>query len=152
MTNAVIVELEVETPAPADHDRRRALVVAFAICLAVGAAAVGRDGPAATAPTQSAGTVIYGQQAWRVAGARVLNLPPGTFDARLFTMPDRLANEPLANLPFVEVRIRGTEGLGIRVGSPEGAWIMWTEDGTAYWLSSEHRDLDDLVDLAGSLR
>ena len=82
----------------------------------------------------------------------MLTLPPGTSDARLFTMADRLANEPLLNLPFIELRVRGTEGLGIRVGAPEGAWVMWTEGGTAYWLSSEHRDLSDLVDLAGSLR
>jgi hypothetical protein len=147
---AVIVELEVETAPPAGHDRRRAIAMAFALCLGLGAAAVGRDGPAATAPSQA---VIY-QQNWQVFEARpqVLTLPPGTVDARLFTMPDRLANEPLMNLPFVAVRIRGTQGLGIRVGSPEGAWVMWTEGGTAYWLSSEHRDLEDLVNLAGSLR
>lgn len=151
--SAVIVELEVEAAAPAGHDRRRALATAFAICLALGATAVGRDGPVATAPGTPQRTVVYDQQGTLVVyPPRILTLPPGTADARLFTMPDRLANEPLVNLPFVQLPIRGTEGLGIRVGSPEGAWVMWTEDGTAYWLSSEHRDLSDLVDLAGSLR
>ena len=86
------------------------------------------------------------------APASTLALPPGVPDARLFTMPDRLTNEALTNRPFITVQIRGTQGLGLRVGSPEGAWIMWTEGGTAYWLSSEHRDLADLVDLAGALR
>jgi hypothetical protein len=51
------------------------------------------------------------------------------------------------------VRVRGTQGLGARVGSPGGVWLVtWTEGGTAYWLSSERRDLPDLVRLAASLR
>jgi hypothetical protein len=154
-TSGVIVDLDGGDDRPAGADRRRAVLTAFALCLAIGAVAVGRDGPAATAPNATTTTTtIWDRSGTAVLGAPVstLALPPGTADARLFTMPDRLTNEPLANLPFVTVRIRGTEGLGVRVGSPEGAWVMWTEGGTAYWLSSEHRDLGDLVDLAGSLR
>lgn len=90
----------------------------------------------------------------------------------LFAFPDRLANEPLPNLGFVSVRVRGTEGLAVNLAEPpprEGtAWIasdspmvtgqhakwmvLWTEAGTAYSLSSDGRDLPDLLRVAGSLR
>ena len=114
------------------------MVLAFTLYLAVGSAVIGRDGPLATAP---------------IDAAHVLALPPRTADAQLFTMPDRLANEPLANMEFIAVSVRGTQGLGARVGSPGGLWLVtWTEGGTAYWLSSDRRDLPDLVRLAGSLR
>ena len=93
-------------------------------------------------------------------------------DVVLFAFPDRLANEPLPNLGFVSVRVRGTEGLAVNLAEPaarEGAaWIasdspmgtgehprwmvFWTEAGTAYSLSSDHRDLPDLLRVAGSLR
>ena len=106
--------------------------------MAVGGATIGRDGPAATAP---------------VATRATLSLPPGTPDATLFTFPDRLANEPLTNLDFAAVPVRGTQGLAARVGSPGGVWVVtWTENGVAYWLSSEGREIPDLVRLAGSLR
>ena len=132
-----IVELDAEPELPG-RDRRRAVTLTFALCLAIGSATVGRDGPVATAP---------------IDPAHVLALPPRIVDALLFTMPDRLANEPLSNMEFVAVSVRGTQGLGARVGSPGGVWLVtWTEGGTAYWLSSEHRDLPDLVRLAGSLR
>lgn len=133
-----IFEVEGENATPAGDERRSAVALMFALCLAVGSATVGRDGPVATSP---------------IDPAHVLALPPKTADAHLFTMPDRLANEPLSNLEFVAVRVRGTEGLGARVGSPGGVWLVtWTEGGTAYWLSSENRELSDLVNLAGSLR
>jgi hypothetical protein len=133
-----IVDLDGGADEAPGQDRRRAITLAFALCLAIGTASVGRDGPEAIAP---------------IDPAHVLALPPKTADAHLFTMPDRLANEPLSNLEFVAVRVRGTEGLGARVGSPGGVWLVtWTEGGTAYWLSSEHRELSDLVNLAGSLR
>jgi hypothetical protein len=33
------------------------------------------------------------------------------------------------------------------------AWVVtWTENGIAYWLSSERREITDLLRLAGSLR
>ena len=133
-----IVETEDDAAVPRGDERRRTILLGFALCLAVGSAAVGRDGPLATAPIDQ---------------PHVLALPPRTTDARLFTMPDRLANEPLMNLPFAAVPIRGTEGLAARVGSPGGVWVVtWTEGGTAYWLSSEHRELSELLYLAGSLR
>jgi hypothetical protein len=110
----------------------------FVLALAVTAILVGRDGPLATAP---------------IGAAATLSLPAGTRDATLFTFPDRLANEPLTNLDFTVVPVRGTQGLAANLGSPGGAWVVtWTEGGTAYWLSSEHREIPDLVRLAGSLR
>ncbi len=136
--SGAIVEIEGGSATAPGHDRRGAVALAFAMCLAVGSAGVGRDGPDATVPIEV---------------PHVLALPPQTVDAHLFTMPDRLANEPLSNLEFIAVPVRETEGLGARVGSPGGVWLVtWTEGGTAYWLSSEHRDLPDLVRLAGSLR
>jgi hypothetical protein len=47
-----IIELEGENPAPSGHERRRAMTLAFVICVAVGSAVVGRDGPEATVPAQ----------------------------------------------------------------------------------------------------
>jgi len=133
-----IVDVDGEPELAPGHDRRRAIALAFAMFLSVGATAVGRDGPPATAPVEQ---------------PHVLALPPRTADVYLYTMPDRLVNEPLANDDFLAVRVRGTEGLAARVGSPGGVWVvMWTEGGTAYWLGSEHRDVPDLLRLAGSLR
>ncbi len=124
--------------APAGHERRAAMVLGFALCLAVGAAFIGRDGPLATAP---------------MATAAMLSLPSGAPDATLFTFPDRLANEPLTNFDFAAVQVRGTQGLAAKVVSPGGVWVVtWTEGGTAYWLSSDRREIPDLVRLAGSLR
>jgi hypothetical protein len=138
VTSAAIVELDGEAEPAPGRERRRAMVLVFAMCVAVGGASVGRDGPLATAP---------------IDPAHVLALPPRINDAQLFTMPDRLANEPLSNLEFVALPVRGTQGLGARVGNPGGVWLVtWTEDGTAYWLSSERRELRDLVNLADSLR
>jgi len=133
-----IVDIEGDAAVVDGYERRRAILLGFALCLAVGSAAVGRDGPLAIAPIDE---------------PHILALPPRTADAHLYTMPDRLANEPLTNLPFAAVSVRRTEGLAARVGSPGGVWLVtWTEGGTAYWLSSEHRDLSDLLHLAGSLR
>jgi hypothetical protein len=135
-TSGAIIEVEGETPP--GNDRHSALVLVFAFVLAAGVPLVGRDGPLATAPFEPAPT---------------LSLPAGTQDVTLFTFPDRLANEPLANLEFAPVSVRATQGLAAKVGSPGGVWVVtWTERGTAYWMYSEHRDIPDLLRLAGSLR
>jgi hypothetical protein len=135
-TSGAIIEVAGETaPGKERHD---AIVLVFAFALAVGIPLLGRDGPPATAPFEAAAT---------------LSLPSGTQDVRLFTFPDRLANEPLTNLDFVIVPVRGTQGLAAKVGSPGGVWVVtWTENGTAYWMSSEQREIPDLLRLAGSLR
>jgi hypothetical protein len=94
-------------------------------------------------------------------------------DLVLFAFPDRLANEPLPNLDFLPVRVRGTEGLAVNLAEPppreanvvwiagdspmvtgeHPKWVVfWTEAGTAYSLSSDGRDLADLLRVAGSLR
>ena len=138
MTSGAIVELDGEAEPAPGRDRLRAMILVFAMCVAVGGASVGRDGPVATAPIEP---------------AHVLALPLRIVDAQLFSMPDRLANEPLATWEFVGLPVRGTQGLGARVSPPGGVWLVtWTEDGTAYWLTSEHRELTDLVNLADSLR
>lgn len=138
VTSGAVLDLDGQDAAPPGQDRRRAVFLGSLFALVLAGAFVGRDGPLATAPFEPAAT---------------LRLPPGTADATLFTFPDRLANEPLTNMTFVAVPIRSTEGLAAKVGSPGGVWLVtWTEGGTAYWLSSEHRELLDLVNLAGRLR
>jgi hypothetical protein len=133
------------------------MVLAFALCLAAGSASVGRDGPEATAPVEPLRTLIVSRE---------------TSDVVLFAFPDRLANEPLPNWGFLPVRVRGTEGLAVNLAespprehvvwiagdSPmvtgeHPRWVIfWTEAGTAYSLSSDRRDLPDLLRVAGSLR
>jgi hypothetical protein len=154
----VIVDLDGEPESTPGRDRRRALTLAFALCLAVGGATVGRDGPAATAPVEPPRTLFVSRD---------------TSDVVLFGFPDRLANEPLPNWGFLPVRVRGTEGLAVNLAEPlpreanvvwiagdspmvtgeHPRWVVfWTEAGTAYSLSSESRDLSDLLRVAGSLR
>jgi hypothetical protein len=131
------------------------MVLTFALCLALGSATVGRDGPEATAPVEP---------------PRMLIVSRDMSDVVLFAFPDRLANEPLPNLPYVTVSVRGTEGFAVHTGEMfarvDGKWISenpgasrvqgwlitWTEAGTVYSLSSESRDLSDLLRVAGSLR
>ena len=153
--SAVIVEVDGGPATSAGQDRRRAVVLAFAMCLAVGSSTVGRDGPAATAPVEAPHTLILSRD---------------TTDAVLFGFPDRLANEPLPNLPYVTVVVRGTEGLAVHTAetdvrdeikwiefdpqesSVQGWLVTWTEGGTSYSLTSAHRKLSDLLRVAGSLR
>jgi hypothetical protein len=152
-----IIDMDGAPEAEPGHDRRGALVLAFAMCVAIGGAAVGRDGPAATAPLEPPRTLL-------VSGE--------TSGVVLFAFPDRLANEPLPNWVFLPVQVRGTEGLAVNLAEPpprEGVvwiagdspmvtgehakWVVfWTEAGTAYSLSSDGRDLPDLLRVAGSLR
>jgi hypothetical protein len=133
------------------------MVLAFALCLAAGGASVGRDGPAATAPVEPLRTLFVSRD---------------TSDVVLFAFPDRLANEPLPNWGFLPVRVRETEGLAVNLAEPlprenivwiagdspmvtgeHPRWVIfWTEAGTAYSLSSDRRDLPDLLRVAGSLR
>jgi hypothetical protein len=131
-----VVELEGQAASSAASERRWAVLLAFALCLAVGGALIPRDGPAATAP--------------RVPE---LTLPAGLTDVVLFTFPDRLANE--APPPFLTtiVHVRSTEGLAyVPVHGGDISMLTWTEHGTAYWLLSKNRDVFDLARLANSLR
>ena len=68
-------------------------------------------------------------------------------------IPDRLANEALAPLPFVPIRVRSVPGLAV-AGPRDGDFrmITWTESENVYWLVSDHGDIADLVRLADSLR
>ena len=131
-----VVELEGQSPSSAAYERRGAVVLAFALCLAVGGALTPRDGPAATAP--------------RVPE---LALPAGSTDVVLFTFPDRIANE--APPPFLTtvVHVRSTQGLAyIPAHGGDISMITWTEHGTDYWLISKTRDIFELVRLANTLR
>ena len=78
-TDFTIVDTEGEAASAPGRDRRGAMALAFVLCLAVGSAGVGRDGPAATAPVDSPWTVVLSQHG----------------DFVLFTAPGRLANEPV---------------------------------------------------------
>jgi len=67
----------------------------------------------------------------------------------LSSMPDRLVNE--AGAPDLRgvIFVRGAAGLA-SVESP--ATIMWTEDGTTYWLVSATHTIDELIRIADGLR
>jgi len=133
-----IVEIEGGAAAAPGHDRRSAVALAFAMCLAVGSAGVGRDGPVATAPTEPPAMLIISAPASDVA---------------VFTFPDRLANEALPQLSWQIVQVRGTEGFAIvgqRPGEP--SIVTWTEKGTVYRLSSDGRVPGQLIDLANTMR
>jgi hypothetical protein len=150
----VIVDLDGEPETPAGLDRRGALTLAFALCLAIGSAGLGRDGPEATEP---ATTMIFDRGGLVYLGAapadQSLSLPPNTADVLLSFIPDRLANEALPALPFVPVRVRAVSGLAVEARRPgDYQMVTWTEGGNAYWLVSDRRDVADLLRLADSLR
>ncbi len=156
-----IVEVDGEPEAAPGQDRRRALTLAFALCLAIGSAGVGRDGPAATEARRPDSFTLFDRDGTFVVAAAAdqwgplahLSLPANSPGVLLSWIPDRLANEALPPLPFVPVRVRAVPGLAIE-GSREGDYRMvtWTERGNVYWLVSDHGDIADLVRLADSLR
>ena len=158
----MIVDLEGEADSAPGHDRRRAMTLAFALCLAIGSAGVGRDGPAAIRETAPVSMTIFGRGGIHVIAARPdqcgpvaqhLCLPPNTPGVLLSWIPDRLANEALPPLPFVPVRVRSVSGLAVE-GPRQGDYRMltWSEHGNVYWLVSDHGNVADLVRLADSLR
>ena len=147
----------------AGADRRRAVVLGFALCLAVGSAFVGRDGPVASPPVvaskmeETATTTSAGRpDVWSpllVAVPGTLSLPPNTTDVQLQVFPDWLANEQLPQAQYNVVRVRAASGLAVDAVRPGDQRIVtWTELGTVYWLISDKRDVVDLVRLADSLR
>src|SRR5207302_5018670 len=107
-TSGVIIEIDGESESAPGRDRRRALTLAFAFCLAIGSAGVGRDSPAAT--TESVLSVtVFDHDGTRVVAAPLdpdLSLPPNTTDVLLSAVPDRLANEAWPPLQFTPVRVR----------------------------------------------
>jgi hypothetical protein len=151
----VIIDLESEPESAPGRDRRRALTLAFALCLAIGSAGVGRDGPAATT-NEPLRTTMFSRDGTRMLALPAsadLSLPPGTNDVLLSMVPDRLANEAWPPLQFVPVRVRTVTGLaseGLRPG--DYRMVTWIERGNSYWLVSSHREIVDLVKLADSLR
>ena len=157
----MIIDLEDEVDSAPGRDRRRAMTLAFALCLAVGSAGVGRDGPAATQATRPESLTIFNRDGTFVVAAPAdqwgplahLSLPANSPGVLLSWIPDRLANEALPPLPFVPVRVRAVPGLAIE-GVRDGDYRMvtWTERGNVYWLVSDHGDIVDLLRLADSLR
>ena len=155
----MIIEVEGEPESAPGRDRRRAMTLAFALCLAIGSAGVGRDGPAATQATKPDSLMIFDRDGTYVASADQwgplahLSLPANSPGVLLSWIPDRLANEALPPLPYVPVRVRAVPGLAVE-GVRDGDYRMvtWTELGNVYWLVSDHGDIADLVRLADSLR
>jgi hypothetical protein len=152
----VIIDIDGEPESMPGRDRRRALTLAFVLCLAIGSASVGRDGPAATQPERALKTTIFNRDGTRVIAAPAdgdLSLPPNTTGVLLSWIPDRLANEALPPLPFVPVRVRTVSGLAVQgLRADEYRMVTWSEHGNVYWLVSDHGDVADLVRLADSLR
>ena len=157
---ALIIDLDGGPEVPPGRDRRRAVAIAFALCLAIGSAGLGRDGPAATQETAPHSTVVFSRDGTHVVAVwgqfptdQHLSLPPNTTDVLLSFIPDRLANEALPALPFAPVRVRAVSGLAVEARRPgDYQMITWTEGGNAYWLVSDRRDVADLLRLADSLR
>jgi len=157
----VIVDLEGDADSAPGRDRRRAMTLAFALCLAIGSAGVGRDGPADTQATRPESLTIFNRDGTFVVAAPAdqwgplahLSLPANSPGVLLSWIPDRLANEALPQLPFVPVRVRAVPGLAVE-GVRDGDYRMvtWTERGNVYWLVSDHGDIVDLIRLADSLR
>lgn len=154
----MIVELDGGPDSLPGQDRRRAMAVAFALCLAIGSAGLGRDGPPGIrmeGAAESYRPIILDRAGALVrrAPAEHLRLPPNTADALLSFIPDRLANEALPPLKFVPVQVRQTQGLALDAVRPgDYRMVTWTEHGNVYWLVSDRRDVADLLQLADSLR
>jgi hypothetical protein len=157
----VIIDLDDDVEAAPGHDRRHAMTLAFVLCLAIGSAGLGRDGPAATQATSPESLMIFNRDGAFLVAAPAdqwgplahLSLPANSPGVLLSWIPDRLANEALPPLPFVPVRVRAVPGLAME-GPRQGDYRMvtWTERGNVYWLVSDHGDIADLVRLADSLR
>ena len=150
-TSSVIIDLDGDPELAPGRDRRRALTLALALCLAIGSAGLGRDGPEAT---QATTMTIYSRDGASVVAppADQLSLPPNTTDVLLSFIPDRLANEALPPLPFIPVRVRAVSGLAVEARRPgDLQMVTWTEGGKVYWLVSDRRDVADLLRLADSL-
>jgi len=158
---AQIVDLEGEPEAAPGHDRRHAMTLAFVLCLAIGSAGLGRDGPMATQATRPDSVMIFSRDGAFLVAAPAdqwgplahLSLPATSPGVLLSWIPDRLANEALPPLQFVPVRVRAVPGLAVE-GVRDGDYRMvtWTERGNVYWLVSDHGDIVDLIRLADSLR
>jgi hypothetical protein len=153
--SGVIIDIDCESESAPGRDRRRALILSFALCLAIGGAAVGRDSPVATTAESAPSLTVFDRDGTRVVNApreTDLSLPPNTTDVLLSAVPDRLANEAWPPLQFTPVVVRSVTGLaseGLRPG--DYRMVTWNERGNAYWLVSAQRDVADLVRLANSL-
>ena len=156
----MIIDLEGGPESAPGRDRRRAMTLAFALCLAVGSAGVGRDGPAATQATRPESLTIFNRDGTFVVAAPAdqwgplahLSLPANSPGVLLSWIPDRLANEALPPLPFVPVRVRAASGLAVdSLRDGDFRMVTWSELGYVYWLVSDHGDVSDLVRLADSL-
>jgi hypothetical protein len=155
------VIIEVDDPTLVGQDRRRAMAVVFTLCLAVGSAFLGRDGPDATigpgkSSLEPATTFIYDRSGALMLGTLaddILSLPANTTDVQMQVFPDWLANEQLPPLQFVPVRVRAASGLAVEAVRPGDQRILtWTERGAVYWLLSDRWEIADLVRLADTLR
>src|SRR5256885_4553677 len=146
-----IVDVDGEPEAAPGQDRRRALTLAFALCLAIGSAGLGRDEPAAIHETAPVSIMMFGPDGLHVIAAppdqcgplaHHLCLPSNTPGVLLSWIPDRLANEALPPLLFVPVRVRAVPGLAVE-GVRDGDYRMvtWTELGNVYWLVFHHCDI-----------
>jgi hypothetical protein len=125
-----IVELDDENASPQGGERRRALVVAFALCLAVGSAFVGRDGRPEAAPSSETATRVYDR----------------TGETLLHRLP-----RSVVDVPFALVRTRATFEVVPVLPHGEDAAFMWTQNRTAYWLITL-RPIDSVIEVADKRR
>jgi hypothetical protein len=155
----VIIDLDGASEVSPGRDRRRALTLAFAMCLAIVSAGLGRDAPVPIRTEEAAATAIMvfsrdgSTYLGSAAADQYLSLPPNTSDVLLSWIPERLTNEAFPPLEFVPVRVRAAAGLAFAGPRPgDYRMVTWTEGGNAYWLVSDRREIADLVRLADTLR
>lgn len=154
-SRGVIIDLDGAPEVSPGRDRRRALTLAFAMCLAIASAGLGRDSPVATRTAESETTMFFDRGGVYIGSApeQYLSLPPNTSDVLLSWIPERLTNEAFPPLQFVPVRVRAEAGLAFAGPRPgDYRMVTWTEGGNAYWLVSDRREISDLIRLADSLR
>lgn len=129
------------------------MTLALTLCVALSTAVFGRDSVRAT-PVR---TTVFSRDGTAtvatVPTGPVLALPASVRNVTLFTFPDRLANEAPPNLQWVPVSVRATRGLSVPPSTRvPAAWVTWTENGIVYLLTSDERDVDDLLHVADTLR
>ena len=175
-SRGVIIDLDGAPEVSPGRDRRRALTLAFAMCLAIASAGLGRDSPGAISERPDSlvicdrsgdrcvpapaidSWVMFASQSGGFVQVRTifdntLTLPANTTDVQLQVFPDWLANEQLPPAQYTPVRVRTGSGLAVDAVRPgDQRMITWTELGTVYWLYSDKRDIADLIRVANSLR
>src|SRR5256885_14588464 len=99
--SAVLIDLDGDVESAPGHDRRHAMALAFVLCLAIGSAGVGRDGPAATEARRPDSFTLFSRDGTFVVAAAAdqwgplphPSPPPNSPGVLLSWIPHRLPDE-----------------------------------------------------------